>query len=417
MRFLRSWCALIGVLAVPVGMAAHTSLAPATARQTLPAASPAWSAAWMTALQQPNANQNWSKQGFANQSVRQVIRLSAGGSDVRIRISNQYGVRPLELTGATVATAAKGATVVPRSVRPVRFGGADSVTIPAGGQAAGDAVTLPGLTSGTRLAITLYFAHPTGPATFHEFGATGASYRATGDQLTNGGAAYRETSGGWYFLAGVDVNPTSTVVAFGDSITNGYTAAPGTRYPDLLAARLAAAGRPTPVLNAGLGGNRLLTDSACYGERGLARFHRDVLDEPGTTTAIVLIGINDLGYPEIAPTTCTTPNPRITPAQLISGYRVLIRDAHARGIRIVGVTLTPFRGASVYTARSAQLRTAVNAWITTSGEFDAVADFATALADPADPTRLAPKYDSGDHLHPNEAGYRVMADAVDLKTL
>ncbi|MFC6155070.1 SGNH/GDSL hydrolase family protein [Kribbella jiaozuonensis] len=394
-------------------VAAHTSLVPATARQTPPAA-PAWRTAWMTALQPPNANQNWSRQGFTNQSVRQVIRLSAGGAEVRIRISNQYGVQPLELTGATVARAAKGSAVVPGSVQSVRFGGASTVSVPAGGQVVGDAVALPGLTSGTQLAVTLYFAHSTGPATFHEFGAAGASYRAVGDQLEAGGAAYRETSGGWYFLAGVDVTPagTGSVVAFGDSITNGYAAPPGQRYPDLLAAR---SGRP--VLNAGLGGNRLLNDSACYGESGLTRFDRDVLDQPGVRTAIVLIGINDLGYPEIAPTSCTTPNPPITPAQLIAGYRTLIQAAHSRGIRIVGVTLTPFRGASVYTAHSAQLRTAVNTWIATSGEFDAVADFAAALADPADPTRLAPKYDSGDHLHPNEAGYRVMADAVDLKTL
>jgi lysophospholipase L1-like esterase len=206
-----------------------------------------------------------------------------------------------------------------------------------------------------------------------------------------------------------------SVVAFGDSITNGYTAPPGRRYPDLLAARLAPSGRP--VLNAGLGGNRLLTDSVCYGEKGLTRFDRDVLDQPGTTTAIVLIGINDLGYPEITPTSCTTPNPAITPAELIAGYRTLIRDAHSRGVRIIGVTLTPFRGASVYTAHSAQLRTTVNAWIRTSGEFDAVADFAGAVADPTDSTRLAPKYDSGDHLHSNEAGYRVMADTIDLTTL
>lgn len=409
MRVLGSWFSLLAVL-TQLSLTPVVAGPAAFARLSEPAMG--WRASWLTAMQQPNANPNWSQQGFAAQSVRQVIRLTAGGPELRIRISNQYGERPLRLAGVSVAKALQGAAVEPGSMRSVQFRGAETVSVPAGDQVASDAIALPGV---TRVAVTLYFADATGPATFHEFGAAGASYRAPGDQRADAnGAAYRETSGSWYFLAGVDTiaSGAGTVVAFGDSVTNGFRATPGSRYPDLLAA---LAGRS--VLNAGLGGNRLLTDSACFGSSGLARFHRDVLDQPGARTALVLMGINDLGYPEIAPTPCTTPNPEITPEQLISGYRTLIRDAHTRGIRVVGVTIPPFQGAEVHTERSERIRAAVNTWIRTGGEFDAVADFAAALADPADPNRLATQYDSGDHLHPNEAGYRAMAEAVDLARL
>ena len=378
-----------------------------------------WRAAWLTAMQQPNANPNWSQQGFAAQSVRQVVRLSAGGPKLRIRISNQYGERPLRLTGVTVARATQGAAVEPGSVRPVRFGGAEAISVPVGSQVASDAVALPNVTGGTRLAITLYFAESTGPATFHEYGAGGASYRAVGDQRAEtSGAAYGEAGGSWYFLAGVDaIGGAGSVVAFGDSTTNGFHTEPGLRYPDLLSARLAAAGRSMPVLNAALGGGRLLNGSACFGESGLARFQRDVLDQPGVKAVVVLLGINDIGYPELPATLCLAPNPEITAEQLIDGYRTLIRDARARGIRIVGVTIPPFHGAAVHTERSERLWAAVNTWIRTAGEYDAVADFAVALADPADSTRLAPQYDIGDHVHPNAAGYRAMAETIDLVTL
>ncbi|WP_020387179.1 SGNH/GDSL hydrolase family protein [Kribbella catacumbae] len=426
MRVRRSWFGVAGLLALVGAVVAQVALTPAAAWQlsgptsTWLGEGPTgnWRAAWLTAMQQPSAN--WSQQGFAAQSVRQVVRLTAGGAQLRIRVSNQYGDRALRLTGASVAKAAQGAAVEAGSLRPVRFRGAESVSVPVGAQVASDAVALPGVASGTRVAVTLYFADATGPATFHEFGAAGASYRAAGDQrAATTGSAYRESSGSWYFLAGVDTIAAGagSVVAFGDSITNGYRATPGGRYPDLLAARLAVAGRPMPVLNAGLGGNRLLTESACFGEPGLVRFHRDVLSQPGVRTALVLLGINDLGYPEVAPTPCTIPNPEITPEQLITGYRSLIRNARTRGIRVVGVTLPPFRGAEVHTDRSERIWAAVNTWIRTGGEFDAVADFAAALADPTDPSRLATQYDSGDHLHPNEAGYRAMAEAVDLAGL
>ncbi|MEU4198287.1 SGNH/GDSL hydrolase family protein [Kribbella sp. NPDC026611] len=379
-----------------------------------------WRAAWMTAMQPPNANPNWSQQGFSAQSLRQVIRLTAGGPALRIRITNQYGDRTVRLTGATVAKAAQGPAVEPGSVRAIRFRGAEAVDVPAGGEVASDPVALQDLSGGSRLAVTLYFAGATGPATFHEFGAAATSYRAPGDERADlGGTAYQETSNSWYFLAGVDTVAVGggTVVAFGDSITNGFSIPLGQRYPDLLAARLAAAGRPQPVLNAGLGGNRLLQDSTCYGERGLIRFQRDVLSQPGARTALVLMGINDIGYPELPAMPCTTPNPPVTSEQLIEAYRGLITNAHSRGIRVVGATMPPFGGAQVYTEHSAHLWSDVNAWIRTSGEFDGVVDFATVLADPADPSRLDPQYDLGDHLHPNAAGCRAMADAVDLAAL
>jgi lysophospholipase L1-like esterase len=416
MRVPRSWCGSIVALGLVVLMAvAQSSHASIPVEQE-----PAWRAAWLTAMQQPNANPNWSQQGFEGQSLRQVVRVGAGGAKIRIRLSNQYGDRTLNLAGASVAKASVGAATEEGSARAVTFRGAEAVSVPSGGEVASDAITLTGLSAGSRVAVTLYFAEATGPATFHEYGAIGAAYRATGDQRADaGGAAYGESSGSWYFLAGVDTVAATQglVVAFGDSVTNGFRTTPGLRYPDLLAARLAAAGRPMPVLNAGLGGNRLLADSACSGERGLSRYQRDVLDQPGVTTAVALIGINDLGYPETPAMPCTIPNPPITADQLIAGYRTLIRDAHARGIRIVGVTMPPFRGAEVHTARSEAIWSGVNSWIRSSGEYDAVVDLAAALADPADATRLAAQYDSGDHLHPNEAGYRAMADAVDLEAL
>ncbi|MEU4393853.1 SGNH/GDSL hydrolase family protein [Kribbella sp. NPDC023855] len=392
------------------------SLTPAAAEGPLSG----WRAVWMTAMQQPNVNPNWSQEGFAAESVRQVVRLSAGGPKLRIRISNQYGERPLRLAGATVARATQGAAVEPGSVRPVLFGGVEAISVPVGSQVASDAVALPTVSGGTQVAITLYFAESTGPATFHEYGAVGASYRAAGDaRADTSGAAYGEAGGSWYFLAGVDAIGVGagSVAAFGDSTTNGFRTTPGLRYPDLLAARLAAAGRPRPVLNAGLGGGRLLNDSNCFGESGLGRFDRDVLDQPGVKTAVVLLGVNDIGYPELPPAPCLTPNPEITAEQLIDGYRALIRDAHARGVRVVGVTIPPFGGAEVHTERSERLREAVNTWIRTGGEFDATVDFATALAGPAHPTRLASQYDSGDHVHPNEAGYRAMAEAIDVTVL
>ncbi|WP_158880721.1 SGNH/GDSL hydrolase family protein [Amycolatopsis anabasis] len=383
-----------------------------------------WTGAWAASPQQANPpifEPDWSQAGFADQSVRQIVRLSTGGPTVRIRLSNAYGKAPLRLAGATVARAGTGAAVQPGSVRHLTFGHQRAAEIPAGGELASDPALL-WTAPLERLAVTLYFAEPTGPATYHWF-ASATSYRAAGDHRADPEAtAFTETTRSWYYLAGVDVGgvlPQDAVVAFGDSITDGAgsTVDADNRYPDDLAERLAAAGRPRGVLNEGIGGNRVLNDSPCFGERATKRFQRDALDQPGVRTVIVLEGINDIGASDRGEFECFTPRPEVTAAQLIAGHRELIAQARSRGLKVIGATLLPYKGAMYYSERGEAVRDEVNSWIRTSGEYDAVVDLDRATADPADPDTLRPAYDSGDHLHPNDAGYHAMAEAFDLSAL
>ncbi|GAA0935745.1 SGNH/GDSL hydrolase family protein [Nonomuraea longicatena] len=383
-----------------------------------------WAAGWVSAVQHPSANEwisSWAQQGFADQSVRQVVRVGAEGSRLRLRLSNIYGKTPLKLTGASIGKTAKGASVRPETLRPLRFRGAAGVTIPAGGRVAADPVTLP-VEAREHVTVTLYFKGATGPATNHHLAAA-TSFRATGDRLRDPGAgAFSDKSTSWYFLEGLDVSGRSstkrdTVVAFGDSITDGLgsTVDADRRYPDVLADRLAR--RSLTVLNSGIGGNRILNDSACFGEAATARFQRDVLDQPRVRTVIAMGGINDIMHGEMAPSQCTVPRPKMTADALIKGYRALIRAARADDIEIIGGTIPPFKGSPVYNEYGEGVRDTVNTWIRTGGEFDGVADFDRALADPADPDRLRPDFDSGDHLHLSDGGYRAMAEAVDLDEL
>ncbi|MFH8564695.1 SGNH/GDSL hydrolase family protein [Streptomyces sp. NPDC017988] len=397
-----------------------------------PADSPAkkpeagWSAAWAAAPQRPSTGfkANWSEAGFDGQTLRQVVRVTEGGDRARIRLTNRYGASPLRIESATVARTKKGAAVEKDSVRRLTFDGKDSVTIPAGADLASDA-------AGLRVAplesvtVTLHLAQTTGPATFHAQ-SFATSYRADGDHTADTGAkAFGETSESWYYLAGVDVSGGSGraagrdgVVLFGDSITDGFASSTdrNRRWSDALAERLAKADDRRPVLNAGIGGNMVLNDSAWYGERSANRFARDALDLPGVGTVVVLEGVNDIGFYEGEHPTYK-PAPRITARQLINGHRKLIREARAEGVRIVGATLLPFGGSDHYGKHAAAVSDAFNTWVRTSGEYDAYVDFDKALADPDHPERIARAYDSGDHLHPNDAGYRAMARAVDLKSL
>jgi lysophospholipase L1-like esterase len=380
-----------------------------------------WSGVWASAQHKPWHNEwdgpNWSLDGFADQSVRQVIRVTVGGARVRIRLSNRHGSAPLRVTGATLAKTADGAAVRPGTVRQLTFGRSHSATIPAGRDVTSDAAPL-ATAALEKLTITLYFAQPTGPATFHEAGMT-TTYRASGDHRFDAGAGAftGQTSHSWYYLAGVDVigGPANgAVVAFGDSLTDGYGSTPGAdnRYPDELAELFAAAGTPRGVLNAGIGGNMLLTDSLCgSGDRGLARFARDVLSQPGVRTVVVLQGTNDIGLGGLD-FGCGTPPVATTP-HLIDGHRALIQAAHAHGLKIIGATLPPLKGADVYDSKPHEaVRNALNHWIRYGGEYDAVVDLDRVLADPADPAALRAAYDSGDHLHPNDAGMKSIAAAI-----
>ncbi|HEU4948809.1 MAG TPA: SGNH/GDSL hydrolase family protein [Kribbella sp.] len=412
------------VLAVPIGSATARTLAAAPERH---ADTNRWSAAW-AAAQQPATNisfggPNWSVGGFTGETVRQIVRVTTGGSHVRIRLSNRYGSKPLQITGATIAKRETGAKVKPEAIRPLTFEHGPSTTIPVGAETASDAVQLP--TSPLEsLTVTMYFAESTGPATFHG-NALSTSYKATGDhRFDHGDEAFTSrTSYAWYFLTGVDVTggePTTggTVVAFGDSITDGYGSRPDTdnRYPDELAERLVANGTPRAVANSGISGGRLLGDSLCFGQEGVTRHQWDVLDQPNVSTAIILLGLNDIGTSGSPDVGCGLPLV-VTPEQVIEGHRTLIEQAHARGLTVIGATFTPMKGSRYHSPEKEAIRDAVNEWILNSGEYDHVFDVAKLLADPADADAMNPAYDSGDHLHPNDAGRAVIAEAIDLDWL
>ena len=372
-----------------------------------------WIGTWATALMQPNPGlvPSWAEEGFQAQTLRQVVRISAGGKAVRLTLSNAFGATPLTVAGVTVARSGGGARVLPGTVRHLTFGGAVTATVPPGGTVVSDAAPI-SVTSLESLTVTAYLPERTGPATYHSWaGAT--SYRAAGDHRADvPGDAFSESTQSWYYLAGVDVLATSqsagSVAAFGDSITDGYgsTVDANNRYPDELAERRGSLG----VLNLGISGNRLLSDSPCLGERGVGRFARDVLTKPGLRAVVVQEGINDIGSRGTLP--CIGEAPIVTAQDLIEGYRDIIRQARGHGLTVVGGTLLPYEGAAYYREEGEAIREAVNTWIRGSGEYDAVVDFDKIMADPLDVDRLNPAYDSGDHLHPNDAGYAVMGEAV-----
>jgi lysophospholipase L1-like esterase len=397
---------------------AGTESAARPAQPTASAASTAagWTTAWGASPQLPSTGftQNWSQEGFSRQTVRQVVRITKDGDRARIRLSNAYGTSPLRITGATIARTAGGASVEEGSVRHLTFAGKRSVSIPAHAELRSDAARLP-LKSLESVTITLHLAGTTGPATFHSQ-AWADTYRAEGDHRADvSGKVFTDTTQSWYYLSGIEVSgevggegrgAKDGIVLFGDSITDSFGSTPGTdrRYSDAVAE---LTGRP--VVNSGIGGNLVLNDSAWYGERGTARFGRDVLDQPGVSTVVILEGLNDIGFSEAKDQPTYKPSPVVSSRELIDGYRQLIRAAQAKGLRVIGSTLLPLKDSDHWGAHSAKVSDEVNRWIRTSGEFDAVADFDKVLADPADADRLDPAYDSGDALHPNDAGYRRMA--------
>ncbi|WP_128433359.1 SGNH/GDSL hydrolase family protein [Streptomyces cyaneus] len=371
-----------------------------------------FTASWTASPQLPGEGftPNWSREGFWRQSLRQVVRLSAGGDRVRVRLSNAYGTSPVRLAGASVGRTAVGAAVEPESLTRLTFGGADEARIPAREEIVSDDVPL-AVVAGESLTVTLYFDAATGPATFHAQAFT-AGYRGEGDLSAEvGGEGFDAVTESWYFLSAVEVDAgrADAVALFGDSITDGFGSTVGAdrRWSDALAGRT---GRP--VLNAGIGGNLLLNDSAWYGEKGVHRLRRDVLDRPGVDTLVVLLGLNDIGFGETDEQPTYKPAPVVEAEELVAGHRELIRQGRAAGLTVVGCTLLPFGGSDHWGEHAAKVSHELNEWIRCSGEYDAVVDLNRALADPADPDRLRPAYDFGDHLHPNDAGYEVMAEVL-----
>ncbi len=360
---------------------------------------------------------------LANQTVRNIVYTSIGGTSVRIRVSNTFGRRPVVVGKASIGVELLGARVAPGTSHTLTFDGRTSVSVPAGAQALSDPVAMrvPPLTD---LAVSLYVPRDTGPVTNH-FDAQQINYLASGNHATDvGGAAFGTQVQAWYLLDDVIVagNPSpGAIVAFGDSITDGYQSQvnANSRWPNVLARRLVHAyGKTAPsVLDEGISGNRILHNSVCFGVNAQARLNRDVLNQPGAREVILLEGINDIGFSQTPNAGCSKPNTDVSAAQIIAGYSQIIARVHARGLKILGGTLTPFRPAAYWSPAAEVKRETVNNWIRTSGAFDGVIDFAQVLAAPGYPQLMNSKYDSGDHLHPNDAGYQAMGNAINLHML
>ncbi len=351
---------------------------------------------------------------ISNQTVRQIVRVSVGGDRVRVVLSNAFGTAPVEIGAAHVALRDHDALVKASSVKPLTFGGSTTGRIVPGATIVSDAVSLT-VPAVSDLVVDLFLPGELGtgpsPVTTHN-GASQTNYlSAAGNHSGEAAMTVERTAGAWFLLARVEVasdQGSGAVVTFGDSITDGArsTSDLNSRWPDHLARRLAARkGKPIGVLNAGISGNQVLGDGA--GVSALARFDRDVLMQTGVTHVIIMEGINDIGLARA--------NPAPSADDLIAGHKQLIARAHARGLKVYGATLTPFEGAAYWTAEGETKRQALNQWIRTSGAYDAVIDFDQVTRDPAAPTKFLPAYDSGDHLHPGDAGYKAMGEAVDLK--
>jgi lysophospholipase L1-like esterase len=355
---------------------------------------------------------------FHNQTIRQLLRLSAAGRALRVRLTNVYGEVPLAIGAARVAILGPDGRERPGSSRQLVFGGRASASIPRGAAFVSDSVDLP-VEAGAKVAVTLYLPGDTGPCSCHNVGLDRLEISAPGDFSA---APFEPASTGEVraFLAAIEVDAPAaarTVAVLGDSITDGVGATSGAdrRWPDLLARRL---GARWGVANQGISGNRMLNDGA--GENALARLDRDVLALPGVDTLILLEGVNDLGLAyghitgRMAEVIHQIERDRINADDIILAYRQIIARAHDRGIRVIGATILPYKGSFYWSPEGEAARQAVNRFIRTGGAFDGVVDFDAAVRDPADPAAIRDGLHSGDHLHGSDEGYRLMAEAVPL---
>jgi len=354
---------------------------------------------------------------FNSQTLRQVVHTSLGGDRLRVVLSNAFGTAPITVGAASIGLRDKESAIVAGSARPLLFAGKPTTTIPAGATMISDPVSLTAAAL-SDLAIDLFLPSDTStwasPLTIHN-GAFETNYvSAAGNHVGEAAFANSTTVPSWFLLARVEAMAppnAAAIVTLGDSITDGTRSTSGTnsRWPDVLARRLQAnpVTRHLSVLNAGIAGNRVLAEAnSTAGINVLARFDRDVLAQPGVRYVVVLEGINDIGLARQS----ATPSA----ADLIAGHQQMIERAHVRGLKIIGATLTPFEGAAYYTPEGEAKRQALNTWIRTSKAYDGVIDFDAVIRDPAQPAKFLPAFNSGDSLHPNDAGYKAMGEAVDL---
>ena len=369
-----------------------------------------WAAAPQSATRagqaQPVARQ------FVDMTIRQIVRVSAGGEQVRLRISNEMSSEALRLGAVRITLVGKDGSIAAGSERTVSFDGEGMTTIPPYAPIVSDPVPLavPAL---ARLAVSIHLPEGSAAPTMHATGRQTAWF-ALGDQTGAAALANATTGISRYFLTGVDVSPRgrgSVIVAIGDSITDGAGAAMDrdSRWPDVLAERLQQAGmRNVGVANAGISANRILSEGV--GQNMLARLDRDVLSVPAITHLIVLAGINDIGMAH------RDKDPRPPSADdIIDSYRQLIARARDRGVSVIGATILPYKGAAYYSEEGDRVRQTVNQWIRTGGSFDGVIDFDRLMRDPADLLRMKAGSHNGDFLHPSDAGYRAMGEAIDLR--
>jgi len=357
---------------------------------------------------------------FEDQTLREIVHVSAGGNAVRVRLSNAYGRQPVEITAAHVALSAARDSIQPGSDHVLTFSGQKTVSIPTDATVISDPIKLD-LRPDSDVTISLYLPKPTVGAGIH-YAAQQTAYIGRGDLTGAGSMPGAKTLTSWVFLSDLDVaasEEASTLIAFGDSITDGAksTTDANHRWPNFLAGRLRAKQKRAPigVLDAGIGGNRILHDASRnvrFGVNALARFDRDVLAQPGAKYVIVLEGINDLGHAGTSAPASET----VSAEDIITGLRQLAERAHENGLKIFAATLTPFEGAAggYFTPEKEVKRKAINEWIRSNHEFDGAIDFDKAVRDPNHPDRMLAEYDSGDHLHPSDAGYKAMAGAVEL---
>ncbi|MDI3407963.1 SGNH/GDSL hydrolase family protein [Streptomyces cavernicola] len=380
-----------------------------------PASSGTWVGTWSSS---PAAAEPRTEDGYAGRSIRNVVHTSVGGTSARITLSNLYGRTPLSITHASIALAAapNNPSAAAGTLRRLSFGGNHSVVVEPGGQVVSDPVRLR-VPHDADLLVTTFSPTPSGPVTYHPH-ARQISYVADGDRVSDlRGDAYTQQSPYWRYLAAVDVlsrEAEGAVVVLGDSLTDGVSATMGanSRWTDVLSDRLRdEQGAPRySVLNQGISGNRILSDGLgrpADNPSGLSRFERDALSRTGVKAVVIALGVNDI-----------LRNPQQTSSdKVLDGLRELTRQAHARGLRVIGATLMPFGGHRGYTPELDQVRRQVNDEIRSGRVFDAVVDFDRALRDPYAPEKLRAPYDSGDHLHPSDEGFKKMAYAFNLATL